>query len=131
MKRRAGLLKRVCRQRTQAAWKEWRHSMEAQRHASLSSHLQQLHQDHAALAQGQQQVRHLQTQAHQLGQRLRADKAALKARREVRCKSALTLHKAYRPGSRHGSRHITCRAKLSSWARGSELTKRLSRLGAT
>lgn len=89
MKRRAGLLKRVCRQRTQAAWKEWRHSMEAQRHASLASHLQLLHQDHAALAQGQQQVRHLQAQAQQLGQSLRAEKNALRAQREVRCRPAL------------------------------------------
>lgn len=83
MKRRAGLLKRVCRQRTQGAWKEWRTSMEAQRAEWLSAHLNLLQQDRACLDQGQQGVQQVQLEAQELGNSLRADRNALKARCQV------------------------------------------------
>ena len=84
MKRRAGLLKRVCRQRTQGAWKEWRSSMEAQRAEWLSAHLNLLQQDQGCLQQGQQGVQEVQLQAQELGAALRAERDALRAKRQVR-----------------------------------------------
>ena len=83
LKRKAGLLKRVCRQRTQGAWKEWRTSMEAQRAEWLIAHLNLLQQDSACLGQGQQGVQQVQLQAQDLGAAIKADRDALGAKREV------------------------------------------------
>ncbi|DBB09035.1 TPA: hypothetical protein ACH3X3_007660 [Trebouxia sp. C0006] len=71
VKRRVGLLKRVCRQRTLGAWKEWRTSMEQHRASWLANHLQLLQQDHAFLQSGLQQVQQVQQQAQELQTRLR------------------------------------------------------------
>ncbi|DBA97231.1 TPA: hypothetical protein ACH3X1_014979 [Trebouxia sp. C0004] len=71
VKRRVGLLKRVCRQRTLGAWKEWRTSMEQHRASWLANHLQLLQQDHAFLQSGLQQVQQVQQQAQELQTSLR------------------------------------------------------------
>ena len=78
-----GLLKRVCRQRTLAAWKEWRTSMEQHRAAWLAAHLHLLQQDHAHLHSGLQQVHELQAHLQQLQARLREDMAAQRRQQQV------------------------------------------------
>lgn len=57
--------------------------MEAQRAEWLSAHLNLLQQDRACLDQGQQGVQQLQLQAQQLGNSLRADRDALRTKRQV------------------------------------------------
>ena len=83
VKRRLGLLKRVCRQRTQAAWKEWRGSMEQHRAAWLASHLHLLHQDHHFLQSGLHQVQQVQQQAQRLQTDLREDMARRQDQQQV------------------------------------------------
>ncbi|KAK9814135.1 hypothetical protein WJX72_001123 [[Myrmecia] bisecta] len=57
IKRSVALLKKVCRQRTLVAWKEWRASMEAHRGTSLQTHLQLLQHDSAFLESNLDQLR--------------------------------------------------------------------------
>lgn len=83
VKRRVGVLKRVCRQRTQGAWKEWRTSMEEQRTGWLTTHLQLLQQDHAHLQSGLHQVHEVQAYLHQLQTDLRDDIAAQRNQQQV------------------------------------------------
>lgn len=83
VKRRVGLLKRVCRQRTQGAWKEWRTSMEHHRAAWLANHLDLLQQDHAHLHSGLQQVDNVQAHLQQLQISLRDGMAAHRAQQLV------------------------------------------------
>ena len=83
VKRRVGLLKRVCRQRTQGAWKEWRASMEQHKATWLANHLTLLHQDHSFLHSGLTQVQQLQQQAHQLQNDLREDMTKRREQHQV------------------------------------------------
>lgn len=83
VKRRVGVVKRVCRQRTLGAWKEWRTSMEQHRAAWLASHLHLLHQDHAHLHSGLDQVHHLQSHLHHLQTRLREGMAAQRTQQQA------------------------------------------------
>ena len=78
-------MKRVCRQRTQGAWKEWRTSMEQHRASWLASHLQLLHQDHAHLQTGLQQVHQVQAHLQRLQTELRAGMAAQRMQQQVCC----------------------------------------------
>lgn len=96
VKRRVGLLKRVCRQRTLGAWKEWRTSMEQHRASWLANHLQLLQQDHAFLQSGLQQVQQVQQQAQELQTSLRDGMQAQRDQHQV------LLFIQIRFGSYHG-----------------------------
>lgn len=85
VKRRVGLLKRVCRQRTQGAWKEWRTSMEQHRASWLASHLLLLQLDHTHLQTGLGQVHQVQALLHQLQTALREGMAARRMQQQVCC----------------------------------------------
>ena len=91
VKRRVGVLKRVCRQRTQGAWKEWRTSMEQHRAAWLASHLELLQQDHAHLQAGLQQVHQLRAELQQLQTGLRDDMTAQRSQWQVRFGTCIVL----------------------------------------
>lgn len=86
-----GLLKRVCRQRTQGAWKEWRSSMEQHRASWLANHLHLLHQDQAFLQSGLERVQQVHHQAQQLQTGLRESMAAQRNQHLVCCFSHLAL----------------------------------------
>ncbi|BDA49326.1 probable kinetochore protein spc7 at C-terminar half [Coccomyxa sp. Obi] len=53
------VLKRVCRQRTMVAWKDWRQSVEDAKRNALQDHLAQLREDADFLNNALQQARHL------------------------------------------------------------------------
>ena len=83
VKRRVGLVKRVCRQRTLGAWKEWRTSMEQHRAAWLATHLHLLHQDHAHLHSGLDQVHQVHTHLQQLQTGLREGMALQRTQQQA------------------------------------------------
>lgn len=83
VKRRVGVVKRVCRQRTLGAWKEWRTSMEQHRAAWLATHLHLLQQDHAHLHSGLDQVHQVQSHLQQLQTGFREGKAAQRAQQQA------------------------------------------------
>ncbi len=98
VKRRVGLLKRVCRQRTLGAWKEWRTSMEQHRASWLANHLQLLQQDHAFLQSGLQRVQQVQQHAQELQTRLRDGMQAQRDQHQV----LMSVHTGCALGSCHG-----------------------------
>ena len=83
VKRRVGVVKRVCRQRTLGAWKEWRTSMEQHRAAWLATHLHLLQQDHAHLHSGLDQVHQVQSHLQQLQTGLREGMAAQRMQQQA------------------------------------------------
>lgn len=83
VKRRVGVVKRVCRQRTLGAWKEWRTSMEQHRATWLATHLHLLQQDHAHLHSGLDRVHQVHSQLQQLQTGLRDGMAAQRIQQQA------------------------------------------------